>query len=65
MSDFEYSEHESEYSFDENEDNEIDNLDELFKGMGSRTLPNREAVPQRCSAKKVFLQISQNSEENT
>ena len=40
MSDFEYSEHESEYSFDENEDNEIDNLDELFKGMGSRTLPN-------------------------
>ena len=65
MSDFEYSEHESEYSFDENEDNEIDNLDELFKGMGSRTLPNREAVAQRCSAKKVFLQISQNSEESS
>ena len=65
MSDFEYSEHESEYSFDENEDNEIDNLDELFKGMGSITLPNWEAVAQRYSVKKVFSQISQNSEEKT
>ena len=34
MFDSEYSEHESENNFDENEDNEIDNLDELFKGMG-------------------------------
>ena len=34
MSKSEYSEHEWENSFDENEDNEIDNLDELFKGMG-------------------------------
>ena len=34
MSGSEYSEHESENSFDENEDNEIDNLHELFKGMG-------------------------------
>ena len=34
MSDSEYSEHESENSFDENEDNEIDNLEELFKEMG-------------------------------
>ena len=24
-----------------------------------------EAVPQRCSVKKVFLEISQNSQENT
>ena len=32
MSDSEYSEHESENSFDENEDNEIDNFDELLKG---------------------------------
>ena len=34
MSDSVYSEHESENSFDENEDNEIDNLYELFKEMG-------------------------------
>ena len=34
MSDSEYSEQEPENSFDENEDNEIDNLDELFKGIG-------------------------------
>ena len=34
ISDSEYSEHVSENSFDKNEDNEIDNLDELFKGMG-------------------------------
>ena len=34
MSDGEYSEHESGNSFDENEDNTIDNLDELLKGMG-------------------------------
>ena len=34
MSDSEYSEHKSENSFVENEDNRIDNLDELFKGMG-------------------------------
>ena len=34
MSDSVYSEHESENSFDENEDNEIDNLYELFKKMG-------------------------------
>ena len=32
MSDSEYPEHQSENSFDENEDNEIDNLDERFKG---------------------------------
>ena len=34
MSDSEYSEHESENSFDKNKDNEIDNLDKLFKRMG-------------------------------
>ena len=34
MSDSEHSEHEPENSFDENKDTEIDNLDELFKGMG-------------------------------
>ena len=34
MSDREYSEHESGNSFDENEDNEIDNFDELLKVMG-------------------------------
>ena len=27
--------------------------------------PNSEAVARRCSAKKVFLEISQNSEGNT
>ena len=32
MSDSEYSEHELESSFDKNEDDKIDNLDELFKG---------------------------------
>ena len=32
MSDSEYFEHESENSFDDNEDNEIDNLGERFKG---------------------------------
>ena len=26
---------------------------------------NKEAVTQRCSVKKVFLEISQNSQENT
>ena len=30
----------------------------------SRILPS-EAVAQRCSVKKVFLEISQNSQENT
>ena len=34
MSDSEYSEHESENSFDKNKNNEIDNLDKLFKRMG-------------------------------
>ena len=34
MSDSEYSEHDLENSFGKNEDNEIDNLDELFIGMG-------------------------------
>ena len=34
MSNSEYCEHESENSFDENEDNEIENRDELFKGLG-------------------------------
>ena len=34
MSDSQYSEHESENSFDKNKDNEIDNLDKLFKRMG-------------------------------
>ena len=34
MSGSEYSENKSENSFVENEDNRIDNLDELFKGMG-------------------------------
>ena len=29
-----YSEHESESSFDENEDNQIGNLNKLFKGIG-------------------------------
>ena len=28
-------------------------------------LQNREAVVQRCSVQKVFLKISQNSQENT
>ena len=34
MSDSEYSEDKSENSFDKNEDNEIDNLDKVFTGMG-------------------------------
>ena len=34
MSDSEYSERESKNSFDENEVNEMDNPDELFKGKG-------------------------------
>ena len=29
------------------------------------TLIKKEAVPGRCSIKKVFLKISQNSQENT
>ena len=33
MPDSENSEHESENSFEEKEDNEIENLDELFKGI--------------------------------
>ena len=37
MSDREYSEHESENSFDENEENETDNLDKLLKGIGQET----------------------------
>ena len=34
MYDSEYSEHKSKNSFHENEDNETENLDEPFKGMG-------------------------------
>ena len=34
MSDSEYSEHKLEISFDENEDNKIYNIDELFKEIG-------------------------------
>ena len=38
MSNSEYSEHESENSFDKNEDNKIDNLDELFNPTNSSLL---------------------------
>ena len=37
------------------------NLDKLFVGK----LHYSEAVAQRCSVKKLFLEISQNSRENT
>ena len=33
MPESKYSEHKLEYSFDENQDNKIDNLDEQCKGM--------------------------------
>ena len=36
-----------------------------FKFIESQHLHNSEAVAQRCSVKKVFLEISQNSQENT
>ena len=38
MSNSESSEHESENSFDKNEDNKIDNLDELFNPTNSSLL---------------------------
>ena len=33
--------------------------------MSNYFYPKAEAVAQRCSVKKVFLEISQNSQENT
>ena len=33
--------------------------------MSNDLLPKAETVAQRCSVKKVFLEISQNSQENT
>ena len=41
----------------------------VFLGSGTNIMDhpsrNPEAVVQRCSVKKVFLEISQNSQENT
>ena len=37
---------------------------ELEKPLIDRKLVTPEAVAQRCSVKKVFLEISQNSQEN-
>ena len=54
MSDSEYSEHKSENSFDENEDKEIDNLDELFKGMG---LEPHQFEPTKTKFRKIHRKI--------
>ena len=35
------------------------------KRLKRKLINNLEAVAQRCSVKKVFLEISQNSQENT
>ena len=39
-------------------------LGKHFKFQSDLNIP-QEAVAKRCSAKKVFLEISQNSQENT
>ena len=38
---------------------------ETLGGSGLRVTIDAEAVVQRCSVKKVFLKISENSQENT
>ena len=37
----------------------------LLQNYGFSKVAKPEAVAQRCSVKKVFLEISQNSQENT
>ena len=39
--------------------------DSHFNTMAKTEVVATEAVVQRCSVKKVFLEISQNSQENT
>ena len=60
-SDSEYSEHESENSSDKNEDNEIDNLHELFKGMG---LEPYQFEPTKKNYEKSQEGSSQTHKEN-
>ena len=40
-------------------------LTAIHVGSSARSFAATEAVVQRCSVKKVFLEISQNSQENT
>ena len=42
-----------------------DLLKTLFNVVSTLCTINKKAVTQRCSVKKVFLEISQNSQENT
>ena len=50
---------------------DLQNVRQVFKFAGYifsrliKTFQSREAVVQRCSVKKVLLEISQNSQENT
>ena len=37
----------------------------LYSSNVDKQMENKEAVVQRCSVKKVFLEISQKSQENT
>ena len=58
MSNSESSEHESENSFDKNEDNKIDNLDELFNPINSSLLKNHEKSQEESSQaqkKNIFM----------
>ena len=43
----------------------LDGINSRFKSCLDNKLKEAEAVTQRCSVKKVFLEISQNSQENT
>ena len=40
-------------------------LKKQLNKLGSKTDPRGRCSQQRCSVKKVFLEISQNSQENT
>ena len=61
MSNCEYSENESENGSDENEDKEIDNLDERFKGMG---LEPYQFKPTKKNHEKSQDEGSQTQKEN-
>ena len=43
----------------------IDGINSRFESCLDNKSKDAEAVAQRCSVKKVFLEISQNSQENT
>ena len=43
----------------------LDSIAEVSLGLVQTPLMDPEAISQRCSVKKVFLEITQNSQKNT